>query len=580
MTHASLMQMALYHSQYVAATVLAGALAAPGCMGRKPGGDAAGTTPSSVSVLDGNGRSTSQVKLASSEVCAECHSNSAGADAMRDDRGRSVGFFDLWRSSMMANAARDPLWRAAVSAEVAQFPSARSAIEAKCMRCHSPMSESGADLTRIDESSQAGWLARDGVSCAVCHQIESDNLGEERSFSGGFQLNDQARIYGPHPNPFAMPMQRFSGFTPEDAKHVQASALCATCHTLQTHALSVDGLEVGVLPEQAPYLEWKNSAFNDETKNAQGRSCQSCHMPHESADGITIKSALARNPGGMDFPRLSEREPYAQHIFVGGNTLIPAILRDNAAALDVSAPRAAFDATIQLATEQLQHNTADLNLTLELTTTELRLDVEVINLAGHKFPTGHPARRAWLEARIEDARGNTLLHSGAFDESGTLIDAKGRPLPSELVGGPFQVHRDEIDKSPEVYVLESVMLNDEDAPTYSLLRGSHYGKDNRLLPKGFSLSHPDIAWMRPVGVDGDDDFEAGSDSVGYRIDVSGAEPPLQISVKLLYQSLSPRYAAELFEYETPEVQRFQSLYEAADRTPIVVAHQEATIDAL
>ena len=74
-----------------------------------------------------------------SSSCARCHSNAPNAEAMRDADGVGIAPFDLWQSTMMANAARDPLWRAVVSAEVAAAPGRREEIERTCLGCHSPM---------------------------------------------------------------------------------------------------------------------------------------------------------------------------------------------------------------------------------------------------------------------------------------------------------------------------------------------------------------------------------------------------------------------------------------------------------
>ena len=79
--------------------------------------------------------------FATAPLCADCHANVQSSDAMRDEASRPIGPYDLWRSSMMANAARDPLWRAVMSAEIAATPSRKAEIEAKCFSGHSPMAK-------------------------------------------------------------------------------------------------------------------------------------------------------------------------------------------------------------------------------------------------------------------------------------------------------------------------------------------------------------------------------------------------------------------------------------------------------
>ncbi|MEZ5364511.1 MAG: hypothetical protein R2748_19810 [Bryobacterales bacterium] len=64
-----------------------------------------------------------------------------------------------------------------------------------------------------------------GVSCTVCHQIDPANLGKPESFTAGFKINDRDQIYGPHRDPFPMPMRMHTGRTPTYAPHMTESAL-------------------------------------------------------------------------------------------------------------------------------------------------------------------------------------------------------------------------------------------------------------------------------------------------------------------------------------------------------------------
>ena len=275
-----------------------------------------------------------------SNSCARCHSNAPRASGMRDAAGREVGPYNLWRGTMMANAARDPLWRAVVSAEIAATPSRQTEIEATCLSCHTPMAHrvglddhgTGSLMHQLECVGERSDLARDGVSCTICHGMSPEGLGTEASFSAGFKLDDQRRLFGPHASPFTMPMRHMTGFTPTYGAHITESALCGSCHTLETEALDPQGEPVGArLLEQAPYLEWRNSVFSTEVSEPgpEAASCQACHMPTRDEDGRTIRTRIVRNPMGRDFPPTRPREPFGRHLLVGGNTLVLAMLRDH-----------------------------------------------------------------------------------------------------------------------------------------------------------------------------------------------------------------------------------------------------------
>ena len=523
-------------------------------------------------------------ELATSRVCAECHANADGATAMRDAKSRPIAPFDLWRATAMANSARDPFWWAMMSAEVAATPAAQAEIEATCLGCHAPMAKVHNQFTGLPAptradllgDSETGKLGIDGVACALCHQIQPDGLGSDASFTAGFVVKPLRQIYGPHASPFTMPMQNHTGFTPTKAEHVTSAALCGSCHTLQTDTLDPDGTKLdGLFPEQATYLEWRNSDFSDEgTPGPQAAACGACHMPTNDVDGAPISARIARRPDGTDFPPIDARDPYGRHVFVGGNTLLPALLRDHADALRPNADAAAFDAVISSVRAQLAERTATVGLTAERVGDSLHIDVSVHNLAGHKFPSGYPSRRAWLRVRITDAKDALRFRSGEVDAEGRLLDGAGQPLASELVGGPVQPHHQQIDSDDVAQVYESVMADKAGVPAFRLLRGRSFAKDNRLLPAGWDAGHADAARTSPAGVGADPDFIAAGDTTRYVVAAPVAGGPYKISVELLYQPLAPRFAAELFAVDTPEVRAFEALYGAAEHTAEHVAVAE------
>ena len=526
-----------------------------------------------------NAQPGDSVHFAKSTDCALCHSFSNAAGAMRDGTNRNVAPFDLWSGSMMANSAVDPYWKAALSAEVVATPSQKPHIEEVCSRCHAPMSApiatspNGEVLAFLRNDHEKAALGKDGVSCTVCHQISSQNLGTEASFTGGFQLNNKSEIYGPHANPVTMPMQRHVGYTPTKADHILSSAMCATCHTVITESFDNQGSPTHAqLHEQVPYLEWRNSIFNDEveTNNATARSCQSCHMPQTEVDGNTISTRLAHNPGGRDFPFLNPRKPYGRHTFAGGNVFMTQLLRDNRQSLGILTPTDAFDRVIAESRKMLQRDTAKLSISSNKTAaTPTIVSVTIENLSGHKFPTAYPSRRAWLEFTVRDDQGWVVFQSGRVNEDGQITDERNQVIATEFADGPTQPHFDSISSPQQVQIYETLMQDTEGALTFALLRGSQFKKDNRLLPQGWSKQHVHAEATKPIGTEDDPSFAAGIDTVNYALQLPSGR--YKVETRLLFQSLSSRYIAELLEVDTPEVKSFAGLYSKANLAPEVIS---------
>jgi hypothetical protein len=509
--------------------------------------------------------------FATADACASCHSNTPTSDAMRDDTGEGVAPYDLWQSSMMANAARDPIWRAVVSAEIAATPGAAAVIGERCMNCHAPMAWSQSVLGStpaptidvLDEGTTISNLALDGVSCTLCHQIEPDGLGQESSWKGNYTVTGARNIYGPHASPATAAMSA-AGWTPVAGSHINDAGLCASCHMLITDALNPDGTpNGGSVVEQAPFLEMQNS------QHATSR-CQSCHFPSRTDVEGFIDTRIARNADGTDDPSLPDRS-MGRHVIVGGNTLVPQLFRDNPELLNATAPPEAFDATIASARSQLAYRTAFLSITDPVRTGDtLTFTTDITVQAGHKFPTGIPLRRAWLRVQVSDANGTTFFLSGAYDDDGRIL-VDGEPAPFERAGAPLEPHHTAITDDAQVQVYEAVLADLAGDPTFLLLRGAGFAKDNRLLPAGWSNANMNIDLIRPVGTDADPDYTSGGDTVAWTVDVAGGTPPFQINADLYYQTLSSRFAEELWLADTPETNGLKALLQTADRRPDLVS---------
>jgi hypothetical protein len=351
-------------------------------------------------------------------------------------------------------------------------------------------------------------------------------------------------------------MHSSSGFTPAEATHVRQSELCASCHTLFTHALAAGAAPETRLPEQTPYLEWQQSAFRTTA------SCQSCHMP--AVEGETaIASVLGQPRAGM-----------ARHSFRGGNFFMQRMLNRYRDELGVQAPAREMEAAIRRTIDHLQRDTARVSVASAVRAAgRIELDVDVENLAGHKLPTAYPSRRAWLNLAVSDATGRVIFESGAFSADGRIAGND-----SDADATVFEPHYSRIDRADQVQVYESVMVDPRGAVTTGLLNGVRYAKDNRLLPRGFakSAATPDTAVHGTAATDAD--FEGGRDRVRYSIDASAIQGAVTVVVKLWYQPIAFRWAENLRGYQAPEPQRFVRYYDAMARdSAIVVAEVRAVL---
>jgi hypothetical protein len=504
----------------------------------------------------------------SSDVCLACH------NGLVSPAGEDVSIGADWRTSMMANSSRDPYWMAAVRREVMDHPQAREAIEDECSICHMPTStftaraggSRGQLFARLAPDVQHEpdvALARDGVTCTVCHQMSASRLGDPATFTGGYVIDVQnrgtdRRIFGP----FAIDqgrtrvMQSASGFTPGESGHIQQAEVCASCHTLFTHAL-VEGAENrGRLPEQAPYLEWQQSAYRTTA------SCQRCHMPE--VEGETAVSAVL----GQARPGVS------RHAFLGGNFFMMRMLNRYRDELGVRATSREMETAITRTLAHLRADTARVSVARAARAgNRLGIDVDVENLAGHKFPTAYPSRRAWLHVLVADGTGRTVFESGRFTAAGR-IDGNDNDADATT----FEPHYTRIDRADQVQIYESVMVDPRDRVTTGLLTGVRYVKDNRLLPRGFDKTRvpADVAVHGDAVTDAD--FIASRDRVHYDIPLGDANGPLTVTVRLWFQPIGFRWAENFRGYDAPEPRRFVRYWDAmAASSATVVADAVATV---
>ncbi len=482
--------------------------------------------------------------------CLACHNGLTSAD------GEDFSFGIDWRPSMMANSARDPYWQAGVRREVMARPEAAAVIEDECSACHMPMQRFTANaagrkgqvlsyLPLSHAQSPLGLLTADGVSCSMCHQIKNDDFGRKESFTAGFAVDKttplpERPVFGPFKvdEGRQLLMNSASLFIPSESAHIQESELCATCHTLFTHALGDKGEVIGEFPEQVPYLEWKHSAYRDVM------SCQDCHMP--AVEGEAAVSSVM----GV------KREPISRHVFRGGNFFMPRVFNRHRGELAVKALPEELDAASARAAAHLRDAAADVSFeSLEIRDGRLEARIAIQNRAGHKLPSAYPSRRAWVHFKVTDSSGQTVFESG-------------RPLPDGSISGndndrdagKFEPHYERISSPDEVQIYEPILGGPDGRVTTVLLTASQYLKDNRILPDGFDKTTADSDIAVWGGAAEDPDFAAGGDRIQYSIAFDAGHGPLIVRAALWYQPIGYRWAHNLSQQKAEETERFLRYY--------------------
>jgi len=501
--------------------------------------------------------------------CNGCHGFDPQMNGMVTSSGEDVNVHDDWKTTMMANSAKDPFWRAKVSHEILVNPEHSLDLQTKCTSCHAPQGHftamlRGAEHYTIDEMIH-DTIAIDGVSCGACHMKSETDL--DKLFSGEANYDTTRVIYGPYPAPFAPPMDQFVGFRPEQSEHINDAALCASCHTLLTNSVDLDGQLTGdQFVEQATYHEWVNSVYDDEGSNPM--TCQSCHMPRLE-DQIVISA---------NYLFLEPRAPYALHDMIGSNTTMIQLLKENKEVLNIDASDEHFDETISKTLEMLQKRSIDTELMFENVENDtVYFSFKISNKAGHKFPSGYPSRRAYVEVILSTLENDTIFTSGILQDD---YELDGQMLEST------EPHFNVITSPDQVQIYELV-LGDVNGDFTTVLERSHQAlKDNRLPPLGFSTTHSAYDTTRIYGnANNDLDFNyengiegSGSDVIHYNIPLDGFEGFVNISAKVYYQALPPKWMNPMFAFSTPEIEAFKEMYDQADLSPVLL--QEQFLDSI
>lgn len=591
--------------------------------------------------------------------------------------GYNISPYGEWRWSPMGLAGRDPIFHAQLDSEItlirkefgkepAKADNLVRRLENLCLTCHAVMGQRqlaedaktlGLDpLFKRDylylsaEQSdnpyhKYGALGRDGISCAVCHRMTpsaaSDDVSALRDYltnatTGRFDTGPSEEIYGPFKDDeiVTWPMKNAVGIEPKHNEYIKSARLCGSCHTVTLPNLDMplgetwkrtmldDGQPDEVFRdfkhsvEQATYLEWLNSGYQNEFPDAnptpeRAQTCQGCHMPTDfkSADGrVKVKQIKTRIAAIQDetYPEADHMAPvddlrvrfreegFRRHRLQGLNAMLVQIFKQ---ANDILGVRTAdymtgadgIDLALDEYAQQARERTADIDIAVKLREpAKLSVDVTVTNKAGHRFPSGVGFRRAFIELLVIDnstGRERVVWGSGRTNSVGAIVDETGEVLPTEFfergTNGEqrYQPHHLVITGQNQVQIYEELIKNAKGEFTTSFVHRAKHIKDNRLLPFGWKEKGPqperyqDLKYFIDATHPGqdavrDEDYRDGSgrDIVRYEIALPEGTDTSNLTVRatLYYQSIPPSWLKQRFE-TAPHMAATQRLHYIASR---------------
>lgn len=335
-------------------------------------------------------------RLAKTDDCADCHADVASH----------------WMNSVHAYASFDNPW---YRASVDEFRSQRGKKESRfCAGCHDPLLLMSGDIDREVEPDNP--LAYAGITCLVCHGVESARADGNASFT-----ITPASVLIPDPaDPDEIDAHR-ARFAMEP---LRTAALCGSCHR------SFSGTDIGNashLPGIDDLGDWASSAFAGAVPNhlasVEQQSCQDCHMPAEPASGDEMAAAtdgsIRSHRWAASHSAMAAQLPDPRYARQASETLHGAIL------VDIGSVRAGKRRYVLPEESRLRGGE------------RLIFDVLLHNKdTGHRFPGGaRDMHDAWLEIEVRDARGKLLAISrpegarrdGVFVLKSTVLNAKGTP---------------------------------------------------------------------------------------------------------------------------------------------------------
>ena len=371
-----------------------------------------------------NGQFIDPKDFPTAQYCGHCHQESHAE----------------WRQSAHSNSNRAPWYLRNVN-----LLNAEKGINFSrhCEGCHDPIAVVAGAIT--EGAPRKRPYDQDGVTCMVCHSIQSVTTRG----TGSFVLAEPAVMVDESGKPIHGPVsdQEILAHLDRHSAAVmkpfyKTPEFCASCHkaalpkTLNDYkwqrAISLyDEYQVSSFSKQSPLPFYKKDVVS---------TCQTCHMQRESLVSLP-------DPGAKD-------GKLASHRWLGANTVVPqyyhfdeqmkrvvAFLQNNVFNVDIFAVEPAAPAGTQASLiAPLGKDPFTLNAGQHVTVSVV---IQNKGIAHSHVPEQRDMYESWVAFTVKDAHGKTLAESGFIEHNGQL-DPSAHSFTNRLInkkGGINDLHQ-------------------------------------------------------------------------------------------------------------------------------------------
>lgn len=498
--------------------------------------------------------------LMTAQVCSNCHS-------YYDEHTEP---YSLWSASMMGQASRDPIFHAALA--IANQDAAFAG--EMCLRCHSPQ---GWSRGAVSADTTGGLLEGEdlqGVSCSACHRAVDPVFrpGESPARDQAIlaNLTTPTPTQTVHGRVEALAHNASFVWDPEDYRrgpydievnphrwvrspYHRDPAMCANCHDVSNPVYTkqangsyqINSMDTphetqnkyDMFPVERTYSEWLHSTFGTQAvsmpmnplatpddpewgfnrfggNNENVRTCQDCHMPRTEGYGANrVHGAVLR-------------EDLGKHTFNGANTWVLRSVATLYPDYETDLTEPSVNAAIER-THALLQAASDLEVSFD---GYANLNTRIVNMSGHKLPSGYPeGRRMWINVKFYAMNDVLIQEHGAYDDDLATLTTGDTKVYEAKMG--LDAHASAASGKPVGESFHFVLNNE-------------WLKDNRIPPMGFTNAAYASVGAAPVSAT----YADGQ----YWDDTQFVVPPaaVRVEVRVYHQTTTREYIEFLRDTNT------------------------------